>query len=75
VPEAVSLLLALVCTVAIVTLFLRPLWAPLLRARRARCAAIARFVQAVDRGDFTRADAAAARLLDRHRRAPRHSAG
>jgi hypothetical protein len=36
VPEAVSLLLALVCTVAIVTLFLWPLWAPLLRARRLR---------------------------------------
>jgi hypothetical protein len=51
VPEAVSLLLALVCTVAIVTLFLWPLWAPLLRARRLRA------------------------WLDRHRRAPRHSAG
>jgi hypothetical protein len=75
VPEAVSLLLALVCTVAIVTLFLWRLWAPLLRARRANRAAIARFVEAVDGGDFPRADAAAACLLDRHGRSPRHSAG
>jgi hypothetical protein len=67
VPEAVSVLLALVCTVAIVTLFLWPLWAPLLRARGSS--------RRVDRGDFTRADAAAARLLDRHGRSPRHSAG
>ena len=74
-PEAVSLLLALISTAAIVTLFLWPLWAPLLRARRTDRAMITQFVEAVDRSDFARADAAAARLLDGHRRPSRHRPG
>jgi hypothetical protein len=63
VPDVVSLLLAVVTTVGIVTLFL---W-PLVRAWGARRAAVARFIEAVEWGDFAGAELAAGRALDQGR--------
>ncbi len=67
--EWVALLLAAVTTLGIVALFLTPAWRPALRERQRRTAqrrtAIQQFVTAVERGDFTAAEDAIARLLGR----------
>jgi hypothetical protein len=73
--EWVALLLAIVCTLVIVALFLAPAWLPDWRRWRAMCGrrrrarsstakeAAQRFAEAVSRGDFEVAETEAERLL------------
>jgi hypothetical protein len=67
--EWVALLLAAMTTLGIVGLVLAPAWWPALRDHQRRTAqqrtAIQQFVVAVERGDFTTAEDAIARLVDR----------